>query len=85
MGEGSIDKIIGAVVAAMVGMIMIVSAFLPVAASQISSITTENMPGIDSIQGGTTTVVALLSVVVIMVVIALLIGIVRYFAGGSDR
>ena len=78
------DKIISAVVAAMVGLIMRVSAFLPVAASQISSITTENMPGIDSIQGGTTTVIALLSVVVIMVVVALLIGIIRYFSS-SDR
>ena len=82
MGDLNLDKIISAVVAAMVGLILITSAFLPVAASQISSIT--SIEGIDAIQGGETTVIALLSVVVIMVIIVLLIGIVRYFTN-SDR
>lgn len=78
MGDSNLDRIISAVVAAMVGLILIASAFLPVAASQISSIT--SIPGIGSIQGGETTVVALLSVVVIMVIVVLLIGVVRYFS-----
>lgn len=79
-----LDRVISLVIAAIVGIILVVGAFLPIAAGQISWVSGSdtnghpNIPGLDSITGGSSTVTALLSVVVIMVIVGLIIGVVSY-------
>lgn len=76
-----LNKVIALVVAAIVGLVMIVGAFLPIANSQINQIPT--IMGTTAITGGSAGVQALLSVVVIMVIVGLIIGVVSYLR--SDR
>lgn len=76
-----LNKVIAMVVAAIVGIVMVVGAFLPIAAQQITNAAT--ISGIAAITGGATGVQALLSVVVIMVIVGLIVGIVYYIR--SDR
>ena len=77
-----LNKVIAMVVAAIVGLVMVVGAFLPIAQSQISSVTT--IIGTSTvITGGAAGIQALLSVVVIMVIVGLIVGIVYYIR--SDR
>ena len=76
-----LNKVIAMVVAAIVGIVMVVGAFLPIAAQQIANVTT--ITGIANITGQATGVQALLSVVVIMVIVGLIVGIVYYIR--SDR
>lgn len=73
-GDSQIDKIIGVIIAAMIGLILIVRAFLPIAADQIADIA-----DIDNINelGGAGTITGLLSVVVTIVIIALVISIIK--------
>ena len=86
-----LNKVISLVIAAIVGIVMVVGAFLPIASSQISwaggthkevvdgnTIDVANIPGINSITGGSATVTALLSIVVFMVIVGLIIGVVSY-------
>lgn len=78
-----LDRVISLVIAAIVGIILVVGAFLPIAAGQISWVGgstggNPNIPGLDSITGGSSTITALLSVVVIMVIVGLIIGVVSY-------
>ena len=72
---------IAMVVAAIVGIVMVVGAFLPIAAQQITNSAT--ITGIANITGGAAGGQALLSVVVIMVIVGLIVGIVYYIR--SDR
>lgn len=74
-GDSQIDKIIGVVIAAMIGLILIVRAFLPIAADQIADI--PNIPSIASITGGASTITGLLSVVVTIVIISLVISVIK--------
>lgn len=76
-----LNKVIALVVAAIVGLVMIVGAFLPIAAQQISNVST--IQGIANITGGAAGTTALLSVVVIMVIVGLIVGVVSYLR--SDR
>lgn len=76
-----LNKVIALVVAAIVGLVMIVGAFLPIAAQQISNVST--ISGIANITGGAAGTTALLSVVVIMVIVGLIVGVVSYLR--SDR
>lgn len=83
-----LNKVIALVVAAIVGIVMVVGAFLPIAAQQISwavgsTSGTPNIPGLDNITGGSAGITALLSVVVIMVIVGLIVGVVSYLR--SDR
>lgn len=87
-----LNKVISLVVAAIVGLVMIVGAFLPIAAQQISWLTgstgtgtsaVPNVPGLENITGGSAGITALLSVVVIMVIVGLIVGVVSYLR--SDR
>lgn len=71
-----LDKVISLVIAAIVGIVMVVGAFLPIASGQIGLV--EKIPGIDSLMGGSDSIVMLLSVVVIMVIIGLIVGVVSY-------
>lgn len=82
-----LDTVISLVIAAIVGIILVVGAFLPIASGQISwaigthkegTTDVPNIPGLDSITGGSATIGALLSIVVIMVIVGLIIGIVKY-------
>jgi len=84
-----LNKVIALVVAAIVGIVMVVGAFLPIAAQQISWAVGKdgnnqpNIPGLDNITGGSAGITALLSVVVIMVIVGLIVGVVSYLR--SDR
>lgn len=82
MGEDDslLNKIIGAVITAMVGTILVISGFLPIAVSQIDSIADIT----DITQGQITQYQALFGVVVIMVILVLIVAIVRYITS-SDR
>lgn len=82
-----LNKVISLVIAAIVGIVMVVGAFLPIASSQISwAVGGEtvgdnyvyNIPGIDTISGGVGLITALLSMVVIMVILGLIIGVISY-------
>ena len=75
-----LNKFIGAFITALVGTILLISAFLPVAVSQINSIA--DITGIDSSQ--ITQYQALFGVVVVIVILVLIIGVVRYITT-SDR
>lgn len=90
-----LDKVIALVVAAGVGIILVVSVFLPIAAGQIDWATgkhnegtdlnpnwVDNIPGLDSINGGSTGIGMLLSVVVIMVIVGLIVAVVSYLRSG---
>lgn len=81
------DRVISLVVAAIVGIVLVVGAFLPIASGQIEwavgthkdgSSDVPNIPGLDSITGGSSMVSTLLSVVVIMVIVGLIVGVVSY-------
>ena len=76
-----LNKVISLVIAAIVGLVMIVGAFLPIAAQQITN--AAGISGIAAITGGAAGVQALLSVVVIMVIVGLIVGVVSYLR--SDR
>ena len=83
-----LNKVIALVVAAIVGIVMVVGAFLPIAAQQISwavgsTNNVPNIPGLNNITGGSAGITALLSVVVIMVIVGLIVGVVSYLR--SDR
>ena len=78
-GEEPMDRVISLVVAAIVGIVLVVGAFLPIASGQSSWAMGEgNIPGINSITGGSATIGTLLSVVVIMVIVGLIVGVVSY-------
>lgn len=92
-----LNKVISLVVAAIVGLVLVIGAFLPIASGQIEwaigkhNNGTEdnpdweaNIPGIDSIMGGSGIIGALLSVVVIMVIVGLIIGVVSYLRNDRD-
>ena len=88
MDGDPLNKVISLVIAAIVGIVMIVGAFLPIAAQQISWATGStngiaNIPGLDVLTGGSGMITALLSVVVIMVIVGLIVGVVSYLR--SDR
>lgn len=88
MDGDPLNKVISLVIAAIVGIVMIVGAFLPIAAQQIKWATDStggvaNIPGLDKITGGSGMITALLSVVVIMVIVGLIVGVVSYLR--SDR
>lgn len=92
MDGDPLNKVISLVIAAIVGIVMIVGAFLPIAAQQIAwatgstgsgSSAVANIPGLDKITGGSGMITALLSVVVIMVIVGLIVGVVSYLR--SDR
>lgn len=74
-GDSQIDKIIGVVIAALIGLILIVRAFLPIAADQIADIS--SIPEIGSISGGSSTITGLLSVVVTIVIISLVVSVIK--------
>lgn len=91
-----LNKVISLVVAAIVGLVLVIGAFLPIASGQISWAigthnegTTDNpdwqpnIDGINAIMGGSSLIGALLSVVVIMVILGLIIGVVYYLR--NDR
>lgn len=87
MDGDPLNKVISLVIAAIVGIVMIVGAFLPIAAQQINWIVgtgsgTANLNW-SNITGGSTMVGALLSVVIIMVIVGLIVGVVSYLR--SDR
>lgn len=75
-GESQIDKIIGVIIAAMIGIILIVRAFLPIAGEQIADISDQNIPGLSSM-GGAAAVTGLLSVVVTIVIISLVVAVLK--------
>ena len=78
-GGDPMDKVISLVVAAIVGIVLVVGAFLPIAAGQINwAIGDGNIKGLDSITGGSSMIGTLLSVVVIMVIVGLIVGVVSY-------
>lgn len=80
-GEEPMDRVISLVVAAIVGIVLVVGAFLPIASGQIKWAIEDdgkNIPGLDSITGGSSMVGTLLSVVVIMVIVGLIVGVVSY-------
>lgn len=82
-GEEPMDRVISLVVAAIVGIVLVVGAFLPIASGQISwaigsTGDKPNIPGLDNITGGSGMVGTLLSVVVIMVIVGLIVGVVSY-------
>lgn len=83
-GEEPMDRVISLVVAAIVGIVLVVGAFLPIASGQITWAIGDdgkgnaNIPGLDNITGGSGMVGTLLSVVVIMVIVGLIIGVVSY-------
>lgn len=83
-GEEPMDRVISLVVAAIVGIVLVVGAFLPIASGQIKWAIGDdgkgnaNIPGLDSITGGSGMVGTLLSVVVIMVIVGLIVGVVSY-------
>lgn len=74
-GDSQIDKIIGVIIAAMIGLILIVRAFLPIAADQIADIA--SIENIGEISGGASTVTGLLSVVVTIVIISLVVSVIK--------
>lgn len=74
-GDSQIDKIIGVVIAAMIGLILIVRAFLPIAADQIADIA--SIENIGEISGGASTITGLLSVVVTIVIISLVVSVIK--------
>ena len=81
--EEPMDRVISLVVAAIVGIVLVVGAFLPIASGQISwaigsSESGPNIPGLDKITGGSGMIGTLLSVVVIMVIVGLIVGVVSY-------
>ncbi len=82
--EEPMDRVISLVVAAIVGIVLVVGAFLPIASGQITWAIGDdghghtNIPGLDNITGGSGMVGTLLSVVVIMVIVGLIIGVVSY-------
>lgn len=75
-GDSQIDKIIGVVIAALIGLILIVRAFLPIAADTVSAITGEHYPDV-TVFGGAGAIQGLLSVVVTIVIISLIIAIIK--------
>lgn len=83
-GEEPMDRVISLVVAAIVGIVLVVGAFLPIAAGQIRWAIGDdghgnaNIPGLDTITGGSGMIGTLLSVVVIMVIVGLIVGVVSY-------
>lgn len=78
MGD-RLSTIIDVSIAAIVGIVMIASAVIPIAVSQIDSLNsiTSTTVDIDMYQ-------AMLGLVIVFVILALVIGIVRYFSS-SDR
>lgn len=76
-GDSQIDKIIGVVIAALIGLILIVRAFLPIAADQIAGIS--NIQNINAIfgEGSAGTITGLMSVVVTIVIIALVVSVIK--------
>jgi len=74
-GDSQIDKIIGVIIAALIGLILIVRAFLPIAAQQIADI--GDIADINDIPGGAGTITGLLSVVVTIVVISLVVSVLK--------
>lgn len=72
-GDSQIDKIIGVVIAALIGLILIVRAFLPIAAETVGDLTGDAY----DVFGGATTLQGLLSVVVTIVIISLIISIIK--------
>ena len=66
--DDKMDNIIGASVAALVGIIFVCSVVIPVAMDQIGSLTGDAMQ-----------YAPLLSVVIIMVIVGLVIGVIRFY------
>lgn len=66
--DDKMDAIIGASVAALVGIIIVCSVVIPVAMDQIGSLTGDAMQ-----------YAPLLSVVIIMVIVGLVIGVIRFY------
>lgn len=66
--DDKMDDIIGASVAALVGIIIVCSVVIPVAMDQIGSLTGDAMQ-----------YAPLLSVVIIMVIVGLVIGVIRFY------
>lgn len=70
MGD-KLSNILDSSVAAIVGIVMVASAVIPIAVSQISSL--------KLLSGETEMYQTLLEVVVIMVIVGLIIGVIRFF------
>ena len=70
MGD-KLSNILDSSVAAIVGIVMVASAVIPIAVSQISSL--------KLLEEDTTMYQTLLGVVVIMVIVGLIIGVIRFF------
>ena len=70
MGD-KLSNIIDSSVAALVGIVLVASAVIPIAVSQITSL--------KSLQEDTTMYQTLLGVVIVMVILGLIIGVIRYF------
>ena len=75
-GDSQIDKIIGVVIAALIGLILIVRAFLPIAADTVGSISAADVD-VYKVFGGASTLQGLLSVVVTIVIISLIVSIIK--------
>lgn len=78
MGD-KLSNIIDGSMAAVVGIIMIAAVVIPIAVSQIKSLTSE-VAGQDW-----ATYQSLLGVVIILTIVGLIIGIVKHFSSGTDR
>lgn len=80
MGDNDrLSNIIDGSMAAVVGIIMIAAVVIPIAVSQINSLTS-SVAGDDW-----ATYQSLLSVVIILTIVGLIIGIVKHFSGSSSR
>lgn len=71
MAEDRLDAVIGASIAALVGIVLICAAVIPTATDFIGNLTGDNQ----------TKYAPLLGVVLIMVIVGLIVGIIRFYSG----
>lgn len=71
MAEDRLDAVIGASIAALVGIVLICAAVIPTATDFIGSLTGDSQ----------TKYAPLLGVVLVMVIVGLIVGIIRFYSG----